>query len=310
MRIGLYRSGMAVSEAVVETLLLQRADSTSRVYVARFNAYRKFLGRMGVFMVLPIDCARVLMWLQSYVDRKCVAGTVSGLLDGVLWASEVCGYPSIRGDAKLSAFLAGVKRACPPVRTGPKVAWSVDMLRTLFDGQEPSFSKPCVLRNVVMVFTAFYAMLRASELLALKRSDVGWDKGVLVMCVRRSKTDQAGKGQTVRIVRAGHKYCVVSLIERYLNGLKPCASGFLFRSNRLSSPVSYANFCRIVKGIVVSMGLDPAMFSPHSLRSGGATEAARLGFTRAEIARLGRWRALDSVERYVRIQPAMVCSET
>nr|MDT0664734.1 hypothetical protein [Micromonospora sp. DSM 115978] len=48
------------------------------------------------------------------------------------------------------------------------------------------------------------------------------------------------------------------------------------------------------------MGLDPAQFGGHSLRSGFATAAARAGVTDRAIMRQGRWRSTTSLDGYVR----------
>lgn len=257
--------------------------------------------------VFPVQVVLVLDWLQTYVDRGCVAGTISGMFDAVSWCAAKAGFDSLRGDSLVQDFLQGCVRVCPPQRSGGKVCWTVSMLHRVFEKHEGSLTSGCTLRNLSMLFMGFYAMLRASELLALRRRDVTINRDVVLVRVVKSKTDQAGVGAVVRFGRAESRVCPVWLLEEHVKSLGSGADGeFLFRSHRLMKPVSYGNFVSIVKAFARDLGLDPGSYAPHSLRSGGATEAALQGWARHDIMRHGRWAAADSVERYIRVQPTMI----
>ncbi|WP_051407163.1 site-specific integrase [Nocardia sp. CNY236] len=56
----------------------------------------------------------------------------------------------------------------------------------------------------------------------------------------------------------------------------------------------------LVKRYAARAGLDPALFSGHSLRAGFATQAALGGATDREIMRQGRWSSPRTVHRYIR----------
>ena len=47
-------------------------------------------------------------------------------------------------------------------------------------------------------------------------------------------------------------------------------------------------------------GLDTNRFKGHSFRIGAASEAARLGYSDAQIRLMGRWWS-DAVRRYIRL---------
>ncbi|WP_086824969.1 site-specific integrase [Allokutzneria sp. NRRL B-24872] len=57
----------------------------------------------------------------------------------------------------------------------------------------------------------------------------------------------------------------------------------------------------LVKRYAAKAGLDPQLFSGHSLRSGFATQAALGGASDREIMRQGRWANPRTVHRYIRI---------
>jgi len=56
----------------------------------------------------------------------------------------------------------------------------------------------------------------------------------------------------------------------------------------------------IIKKHAAAIGLDPAAFAGHSLRSGGVTAAAQEGHSERELARLSRHKDLGVLRGYIR----------
>ncbi|MGO1053338.1 site-specific integrase [Crossiella sp. CA198] len=67
-----------------------------------------------------------------------------------------------------------------------------------------------------------------------------------------------------------------------------------------STPISGRAVAELVKRYAARAGLDPALFSGHSLRAGFATQAALGGASDREIMRQGRWSNPRTVHRYIR----------
>ncbi|MGW0048632.1 site-specific integrase [Nocardia cyriacigeorgica] len=67
-----------------------------------------------------------------------------------------------------------------------------------------------------------------------------------------------------------------------------------------STPISGRAIAELVKRYAARAGLDPALFSGHSLRAGFATQAALGGAADREIMRQGRWSNPRTVHRYIR----------
>ncbi|MGW0518726.1 site-specific integrase [Crossiella sp. NPDC003009] len=67
-----------------------------------------------------------------------------------------------------------------------------------------------------------------------------------------------------------------------------------------ATPVSGRAVAELVKRYAARAGLDPALFSGHSLRAGFATQAALGGASDREIMRQGRWSNPRTVHRYIR----------
>ncbi|MFE3445126.1 site-specific integrase [Nocardia sp. NPDC059180] len=67
-----------------------------------------------------------------------------------------------------------------------------------------------------------------------------------------------------------------------------------------ADPISGRAVAELVKRYAARAGLDPALFSGHSLRAGFATQAALGGAADREIMRQGRWSNPRTVHRYIR----------
>lgn len=73
------------------------------------------------------------------------------------------------------------------------------------------------------------------------------------------------------------------------------------RHGRLGvQPMTGRAVADLIKRYAERAGLDPALFSGHSLRAGFATQAALGGATDREIMRQGRWTNPRTVHRYIR----------
>ena len=198
-------------------------------------------------------------------------------------------------------------------------------------------------RDAAVIAVGFAAALRRSEICALRLRDVEFtgsnlrqprespsplgspglrtgsleklDKGErhvqvvaaasagMVLHIRRSKTDQRGRGQRVAVPEGE----VIRPVSRLLSWLRLSGvrSGPLFRSLRRGGHVQAraldpSDVARLIKRHVAGIGLDPAEYSGHSLRAGFVTSAAECGARLDKIMEVTRHRSAAHVLRYVR----------
>jgi hypothetical protein len=79
-----------------------------------------------------------------------------------------------------------------------------------------------------MVMPGFAGAFRKSELVALNVEDLKFcDEGVRIT-IRRSKTDQEAKGQTIAVLRGTGPFCPVRLLREWLDA-SGVTNGALFR---------------------------------------------------------------------------------
>ena len=139
----------------------------------------------------------------------------------------------------------------------------------------------------------------------LDLSDLAFTRDGLTVTLRRSKTDQDGRGRQIGIPYGSNPdTCPVRSVHSWIEqaGL---TDGPLFRSiNRHGQiqpgQLSGNDVARIVKKLAARAGLDPANYAGHSLRAGHATSAAIAGASERSIMNQTGHRSVQMVRRYIR----------
>ena len=103
----------------------------------------------------------------------------------------------------------------------------------------------------------------------------------IIITLRRTKTDQEGKGRRVGIPYARGPVCPVRALDGWI-GASGIKEGALFRSvdrhgNVGNRALSGEAIALIVKEHAAAVGLDATRYAGHSLRAGLATSAAYSG---------------------------------
>ena len=146
---------------------------------------------------------------------------------------------------------------------------------------------------------AFFAYLRIGELIsdgvypALCVGDMKMSYCTLSILLKRSKTDQRGKGQIIQLHKTGRSVCPVTAFQKYHCSL--CTNGLdsadqpLFRHLDGSS-ITQPSFRKVLRTCIIGVP-NHSQYSSHSFRIGAATTAARHGETADNIKRSGRWKS-------------------
>lgn len=133
---------------------------------------------------------------------------------------------------------------------------------------------------------------------ALCMGDVSGDSSLIIR-LRKSKTDQAGKGVIMLCPLDDPLYCPVATVKRFL-GLRPATPGYLL-IHLDGVPLTKFQFEKILTGCLSRAGLLVAgkRFSSHSFRIGAATSAFLAGLDPDKVKRIGRWDS-PCYKRYIR----------
>ena len=135
----------------------------------------------------------------------------------------------------------------------------------------------------------FEAMLRISEIVALKFEDVSIQENRYVLKISKTKVDQNGIGWQVIVYDNENTYSSFKWLLEYLK-IRGNDSGYLFKS-RVDSSISSFNVGHRLKSWLKKINIDPNSFSTHSLRKGGAQTAAFNGAFASAIKHQGGWRS-------------------
>lgn len=216
---------------------------------------------------------------QSYLDI-----TIKGL-------SRVCDTSVRRAEPVLSSHLAILEVCFTGIQLNSAAA---SYMRSILSDNK--------LRIMVMFTMAHDGLLRVSELLGLKWSDIMHTELGFVISIGHSKTNQSGPPETVSIIDHEAGYTSASTWLNIYEGKyakDPDALMFPCLKKRQTS-ISTREFNKWVKLYAVQMQLDPKAVSSHSFRSGGATDMVLRGATREMVMRQGRWKSIEMVEIYFR----------
>ena len=186
--------------------------------------------------------------------------------------------------------VVGKDRICLPIT--PAI---LERLRTLWMGVRTS-------DNITLWAAAslcFFGFFRSGEITVpsirgfnpahhLAWGDVSADNKVkstmLQIHLKKSKTDQLGRGMDVYVGRTG---CPVEAILAYI-AVRGDSSGPFFKLGD-QTPLTKAKFIARVRQALLALGLPYNNFAGHSFRIGAATTAAERGLEDSVITKLGRW---------------------
>lgn len=292
-----------------------RGDGTRRAYRTawrHFSAWCEGLGRSP----LPVDPDTLAMYIVRRADDGLAVSSLRVALAAIRTAHLLAGRSLDLRHPRLAMVFEGITRSKgvrPRRQATPAVPSTLRLMLTACPGP----ATPLGARDRAMLLLGFGAALRRSELVGLTIGDVAPVAGRgLMLTVRRSKTDQQGRGQPVAIWAnlAEPDFCPAVALESWLafrrrgpdlagvasDAERPLFCG-LTKAGRLSgAKLSDKAVVRLVKQAAEDAGFDPALYSGHSLRAGLATAAADTGAGLAELMRQTRHRSTEVALGYLR----------
>ena len=90
-----------------------------------------------------------------------------------------------------------------------------DLIRKIVS--QANLDNPVDLRNVTMYVLCFTGFFRFDDISRVRRGDMSFHEGFMVIQVQKSKNDQLRRGNKVVISKLSSSACPVSLLKRYLD---------------------------------------------------------------------------------------------
>jgi len=278
-----------------------RADNTRKTYGTGWNNWTQWTSDNGL-SAWPADPKDLQNWFAELIRQKKKPTTVRTYLAAVAERHDSRPEPNPAHDPQVRKLMAGLNRACIAEGCTPQQAdplrWS-DIKRIIDTAHLPRHNRPGggvetaeqagrrALVDIAMITLAHDAAMRCSELLALRWIDIETPEanGLHVVRIRRSKTDQTGRG------------AVAPISDFTAQAIARIRSDDADPQDRIFK-ISASTVTRRMKAAAKAAGFDPTNISSHSTRVGLAQDLAAYGIDMAGLMQAGRWKSAATALRY------------
>ena len=276
------------------------SENTRRAYSRQWAAFVAWCGarQLGA---LPASPATVALYASDLASQGLKAATIGQAMVAVSAAHGAAGLPSPRSDANLRKVLRGIRRTLGVAQkeAAPVLA---SHLRTMVAALPAGLGG---LRDRAVLLVGFTGAFRRSELAALEVRDVAFSPEGVTVTLRRSKTDQEGRGRLVALPYSSTpEVCPVRVLRSWLEAAAVTTGpGFreVTRHGQVgATALTGRSIARLVKRAGAAAGLEGQDFSGHSLRAGFVTQAKIAQKDEASIMRQTGHLSVAMVRKYDR----------
>lgn len=289
-----------------------KSANTLRAYASAWRSFVTYCEKRDATYLPahPAVVAAFLHWRAStlvsahpqdppHLPRFSVIGTA---YSAIAHYHRNAGIPSPTDHPQIQAVLEGIANDLGTAAATQKTAVRIADLLRLADLRDASGTESLgACRDWALLLLGFASALRRSNLAALCVEDCHFEPDGLAIFVRKSKTDQRGKGRWVGVKRR-ERLCPVRAVETWLSR-SGVTSGRLFRSFALNGALKLSmspdTVDVAVKHAMSRLGHDPAKYGAHSLRRGFATDAAEQGRSLKAIMDQGGWVKAETAQGYM-----------
>jgi len=279
---------------------LQRLDGafsehTLRSYRSGFEAFSQSCRRRRK-TALPAAPETVADYIEEEAERLKPA-TLKQRLCAIRKIHRLCGHEDPTDDENVDLAMRRARRSQP---SRPKQA--LGLTAALRDELLLACSDDLIgLRDKVMVSVGFDTLCRRGELVAISIEDLtAKGQGRYSVLVRRAKNDLEGAGRISHLSTQSSK-----LVNQWLTAIGMKSGPLLRPVYCRKAPALYLEpltVSRVLKKLALRANVGPELVqkvSGHSLRVGAAQQLTLDGRGILQIMRVGGWRSMNVVARYV-----------
>jgi integrase len=299
-------------EGARDTLAASKASSTQKAYATDWERFCVFCDARNV-EALPAHPDIVALFAHVEAEAGIAPVTIGRRVAAINHHHKEAGLapPTARDAAGIiSQMMAGVRRKYARKKE-QKAPAAADVLAAMLATIKGTGLRARRDRAILAIGMA--GAFRRSEIAAMQLPDLAFEVSGVRIVIPRSKGDQDAEGQEVAIPE-GRQIRPVSLLNEWLEaahlkGPDPetgkSRTGPVFRrltrdDTLTANPITDKTVARLVKACALAAGLDPSLFSGHSLRAGFLTEAAAKRANLFKMKDHSRHKSLDTVAGYVR----------
>lgn len=287
--------------AALEYIGASVSDNTRRAYNSNWKRFESWCNEQGR-AALPASAETVGLYVTTLAEGGKQAATIDQARAAIRFAHEVAGVEDNTDAVSVRQVLRGIRRTIGTAQTGKRPTLATDIKAMVAELPRNGLKS---IRDKALLLVGFAGGFRRSELAGLEVSDMVENSEGLKITLRRSKTDQEGKGRVVGICRSDNPVtCPVRAVQAWLSA-SGITEGYIFRHidrhGRILAGITPQAVALVVKIAALDAGLDPSVYSGHSLRAGLVTQAALNGASDRNIMRQTGHKSQATVQRYVRI---------
>lgn len=280
-------------EPVAEFVHESIAPNSRRAYASDVERFLTWGG------VLPASERVIAAYLAAHAATH-AASTLTRWLTSLAKAHRTARFADPTKGELVRSVLRGIRRTHGAASQQAKPLLRDDLILML-DAMDGGLRS---LRDRALLLIGFAGGFRRSELVGLDVDDVEAVRQGVVLHLRRSKTDQLGRGRKVGIPHARGRNCPIASLEGWLSAAEITA-GPIFRPVNRHGYVSAARLSGEAVSIVLrerltAAGIAPDGYSGHSLRAGFATSAAQAGVSSWKIRQQTGHASDTMLARYIR----------
>ncbi|UPJ55425.1 site-specific integrase [Bradyrhizobium sp. 192] len=279
-------------------LAAEKSHNTRKGYAADWNDFGGWCMAAGLH-ALPADPTTVARYLAQLADGGRKSSTIQRRVAAIRSAHKAAGFEPPTNSEGVKATMRGIRRTLRS-KTTRKKPTTAGLLSKVLEHLPNTLAG---VRDRAILLVGFAAALRRSELIGLQLDDIERRAGGVLVHLGHSKSDQEGKGTTLRVPN-GKKLRPVDALDAWL-AAAAITGGPVFREvdrhGRVGAgPLSGRSIARIVKRAIKAAGLDEAAFSGHSMRAGFVTSALEAGEDPLKVKGHSRHVKLDTLAVYDR----------
>jgi len=278
---------------------LRIAKRTKTLYQRHVKAFGSWLDLQGHSMEElergPPRWDLVSNYLAERVRRRRLKfGTLLVIVSAISYQFE---WPSWTTVSEMTKLMQGLRRHLARKKEVKKPL----RLRWIWNWNELAKDIQTHTRDMALLTTGIWGALRCDELLRLRWKDIKLRKrskhvDYAIIKLRRSKTDIDRGGSNISIPRLRSPICPIRWLRRLRRETKPKSKReFIFRS------MKRFRIARLVKAVAGAHNRNVHHYSTHSLRRGGITLRAELGFSLPEIQQHARHKNPSTTMAYIHL---------
>ena len=284
-------------EVAFNTLDGAYATNTLKSYYADTNAFVDWCSEKNI-EPFPLTSASIRRYIEAMAVNYSYA-SIKRRLSCLRRINKLLGHKDHTQTEEIYLTIRRLKRSkC--LEQQQAVGINHALLMKMIDAQPDTLAG---IRNKAMLALGYDFLARRSELVALRTSDLEFTKdGALKGMIRKSKTDQYGRGRLV----FGSERSAKLLRAWFRKKPKEIEAVFcaINHGRCIDRPICDRNVNEIIKKSVVKVKRyerpSDLEVSGHSLRVGAAQDLLIKGYDMAAIMRAGGWSNAETVSRYLR----------